>query len=153
MKCTECYTDKPRITPILEPELCLRNDLQYICSSCGRCMCVDTKRTTGARCLQPFSSMEMAMLYLRSTEVIKEAACGIYEIMNPNTNKKSFIILAGQKDLSEFLSKNPGRFCKNNEPKYRTAKYTPPKKDQVRKLSEAEIQQYLVDQKRVNAKL
>jgi len=97
--------------------------------------------------------MEMAMLYLRSTEIIKEAACGIYEIINPNTNKKSYIILAGQKDLTEFLGKNPGKFCKNNEPKYKSAKYTPPKKDQVRKLSEAEIQQYLVDQKRVNAKI
>lgn len=152
MKCPECYSDKPRITPILEPELCLKNDLQYICSNCGRCMCVDTKRTTGARCLQPFATLDMAMLYLRSAEVIKGAACEIYEIEDSKTKKTSFIIFAGQKDLTEFLGKNPGKFSKKSEPKYRSQKYSQPKREQVRKLSELEIQQYILDQKRMNTR-
>ncbi len=30
MRCRECYSDNPRITPILKPEHCLENHLQYI---------------------------------------------------------------------------------------------------------------------------
>lgn len=41
MVCKECYSDNPRITPLLKPEHCLKNHTQYICSTCGRCICID----------------------------------------------------------------------------------------------------------------
>lgn len=96
--------------------------------------------------------MDMAMLYLRSAEVIKGSACGIYEIEDSKTKKTAYIIFTGQKDLSGFLGKNPGRFCKRSEPDYRSSKFTTPKKDQVRKLTEPEIYQYLAEQKRMNSR-
>ncbi len=34
--CKECYVDKNRITPLLNPLECLENHTQYICGSCGR---------------------------------------------------------------------------------------------------------------------
>ena len=39
--CVECYTDENRITPLLNPVDCLRNHTQYICGTCGRCICIE----------------------------------------------------------------------------------------------------------------
>ena len=39
--CEECYSDKSRVTPLLNPVECLKNHTQYICGSCGRCICIE----------------------------------------------------------------------------------------------------------------
>jgi len=85
--CLECYSKYKRITPLLNPEDCLKNHRQYICSTCGRhiCAAIDDKGRFRARF--PFKSLEIARLYLRSAEVIKEKACGIYEIEDTKGRK------------------------------------------------------------------
>ena len=39
--CIECYIDENRITPLLNPIECLQNHTQYICGTCGRCICIE----------------------------------------------------------------------------------------------------------------
>ena len=39
--CIECYSDNNRITPLLNPRECLENHTQYICGTCGRCVCIE----------------------------------------------------------------------------------------------------------------
>ena len=41
MVCKECYSNNSRATPIIKPEHCLKNHTQYICTTCGRCICID----------------------------------------------------------------------------------------------------------------
>ena len=71
MRCRECYSDNPRITPILKPEHCLENHLQYICSTCGRCICIDKDDKRDVyRWSFPFKTLEFAKLYLRTAEYL-----------------------------------------------------------------------------------
>ena len=39
--CEECYSGENRITPLLNPLACLENHTQYICGTCGRCICIE----------------------------------------------------------------------------------------------------------------
>ena len=39
--CKECYSDNLRITPLIKSRECLENHIQYICSTCGRCICIN----------------------------------------------------------------------------------------------------------------
>ena len=74
MKYKECYSDNPRITPLKGAEDCLRNHLQYICSTCGRVICMGPKGARKARCLIPFGSPEQAKLYLtRRTNLVSHS--------------------------------------------------------------------------------
>ena len=41
MMCKECYSDNPRITPLIKSRECLENHIQYICSTCGRCIYIN----------------------------------------------------------------------------------------------------------------
>ena len=47
MECKECYSDKNRITPLLGARECLENHLQYVCGTCGRCICIDKDKIRG----------------------------------------------------------------------------------------------------------
>ena len=38
--CPECYSDRPRITPLLNLRPCLERHKQYVCGTCGRCICI-----------------------------------------------------------------------------------------------------------------
>ena len=67
--CKECYVDKNRITPLLNPLECLEKHTQYICGSCGRCICIEHDPNRGLqRWNFPFKSLEMAKLYLRTAD-------------------------------------------------------------------------------------
>ena len=67
--CKECYADNNRITPLLEPFDCLKNHTQYICGSCGRCICISKDPKRGLqRWNFPFKSLEIAELYLRTAD-------------------------------------------------------------------------------------
>ena len=39
--CKECYINNSRITPLLNPVDCLSHHTQYICGTCGRCICIE----------------------------------------------------------------------------------------------------------------
>lgn len=39
--CVECYVIEKRITPLKNAQDCLKNHTQYICGTCGRCICIE----------------------------------------------------------------------------------------------------------------
>ena len=146
MRCSECYSDNPRITPILKPEHCLENHLQYICSTCGRCICIDKgdKRDV-YRWSFPFKTLEFAKLYLRTAEVSCKDTCGIYEITGKN-NRVSYKIFHTKEDLEKYLLKNRDKSCKYMKPVYISKEYFESPNAQIRKLNNQEIEDYLKEQ-------
>ena len=76
-RCKECYADNNRATPLLNPEECLRHHRQYVCSSCGRCICADVDAKERFRAKFPFKSLDVAILYLRAAEVVWQKPCEI----------------------------------------------------------------------------
>lgn len=38
-ECAECYAVNCRATPVLGKRDCLENHEQYLCGTCGRCIC------------------------------------------------------------------------------------------------------------------
>ena len=86
--CKECYVNENRITPLLNPIDCLEHHTQYICGTCGRCICIDHDPKRGLqRWNFPFKSLEIAKLYLRTADYTEKQACGIYEIESINGKK------------------------------------------------------------------
>ena len=69
----ECYSDNNRITPLLNPIECLENHTQYICGTCGRCICIECDKKRGLqRWNFPFRSFEIAKLYLRTADYARK---------------------------------------------------------------------------------
>jgi hypothetical protein len=153
--CPECYSEFNRITPLLNPKDCLKNHRQYICKTCGRCICSDVSTgKTGKkyRAHFPFQTLEIAKLYLRSAEVIEEKSCGIYEIENlpgawkDNKERKSYKIFTDITELNDYISKTKGKRATSLSPLYSTKKYIPCSKSQLRQLTSKEVKQYLKEQ-------
>lgn len=81
--CPECYANENRITPLLNPLECLENHTQYICGTCGRCICIERDKKRGLqRWNFPFKALEIAKLYLRIADNTMKKSCEIYEIEN-----------------------------------------------------------------------
>lgn len=147
MICRECYSDNSRITPILKPKDCLENHIQYICSTCGRCICINKDEKRGVyRWNFPFKTLEIAKLYLKAAEVICNDICGIYEIVGKN-NRVSYKIFHNKDDLEKYLLKNKDKICKEKEPIYISKQYRESSNAQIRKLTDEEIKIYLNEQK------
>ena len=114
--CEECYSDENRITPLLNPLDCLENHTQYICGTCGRCICIEHDPNRGLqRWNFPFKSLEIAKLYLRTADYTTKSACGIYEIEN-NKGRLSYKIFPGNDELNLFLKKNKDKKCRQMMP-------------------------------------
>ncbi|MBE6023907.1 MAG: hypothetical protein E7231_11880 [Cellulosilyticum sp.] len=144
--CEECYSDEARVTPLLEPEKCLRNHTQYICSTCGRCICIESDKKRGIRRWNfPFKSAEVAKLYLRAAEVSVETCCGIYEIKNER-GRKAYKIFESVEALNIYLAKNKDKKCETMQPIYESEQYRQVKSAQVRKLTDLEVRNYLKEQ-------
>lgn len=141
--CIECYIDENRITPLLNPLDCLQNHTQYICGTCGRCICIerDPKRRL-QRWNFPFKSLEVAKMYLRTADYSTKKPCGIYEIKSKN-GRHSYKVFADNEDLQLYLNKNTGKICKDMNPVYIVEKYKEYANTQVRKLTHDEIQKYM----------
>ena len=141
--CEECYSDKNRITPLLNPLECLEKHTQYICGICGRCICIERDLVRGLqRWNFPFKSLEIAKLYLRAADYTTKKSCGIYEIENIKGGL-SYKIFASDEDLQIFLRKNKDKKCKRMAPVFRVEKYKEYSNTEVRKLSPDEIKQYM----------
>ena len=54
--CEECYVNESRITPLLNPRECLENHMQYVCGTCGRCICIGKTEKRLQRWNFPFQS-------------------------------------------------------------------------------------------------
>lgn len=103
--CKECYSDNNRITPLLNPIKCLENHKQYICGTCGRCICIECDKKRGLqRWNFPFKSLEIAKLYLRIADYTMKKSCGIYEIKDKN-NRKTYKIFKDDEELYIFKEK------------------------------------------------
>lgn len=143
MVCQECYSDKNRITPLLKARECLENHLQYVCGTCGRCICIDKDKI---RVLQrwnfPFKSLDIAKLYLRTANYTNKKCCGIYEIEN-SKGRKSYKIFTSDTDLKEYLLKNKDKVCKENKAIFMMGDYKEYPNTKIKHLSKKEVEKYL----------
>ncbi len=141
--CQECYAKEKRITPLLNPLECLENHTQYICGTCGRCICIEHDPKRGLqRWNFPFKTLEIAQLYLRTADCTMKKSCGIYEIEN-NKGRVSYKIFAENEDLLLFLKKNKDKVCKQMAPIFSVGQYKDYPNTKVRKLTADEIIKYM----------
>ncbi len=141
--CPECYSEKNRATPLLKAEDCLKNHTQYICGTCGRCICIERDKVRGLqRWNFPFKSLEIAKLYLRTADFTMKKSCGIYEIAGKG-GRKSCKIFADISELKSFLKKHPEKSCEKMRPLFEAGEYKEYLNTEVRKLSAAEMKKYL----------
>lgn len=144
--CVECYTNRKRATPLLKPIDCLNNHTQYICGTCGRCICIEHDSKRGLqRWNFPFKSLEIAKLYLRAADYTMKKSCGIYEIKAINS-KVSYKIFASTIHLQSFLQKNKDKICETMAPVFIMGEYMEYPNTQVRKLTADEIVKYMAEQ-------
>lgn len=141
-ECKECYSADNRATPLLNKEDCLRNHTQYICGTCGRCICIakDDKRGL-QRWNFPFKSLDIAKLYLRTADVTTRTSCRIYEIVN-DKGRKSYKIFQSKTDVEEYLQKHKDR-SSTGKPLYQKDEFKDFEGTQIRMLNEEEIKEYL----------
>jgi len=142
--CLECYTNQSRATPLLNPTACLRNHTQYICGTCGRCICIEKDSKRGLqRWNFPFKSLEIARLYLRTADYSMKKPCGIYELKSEN-GRLSYKIFTDSEDLLIYLKKNKGKVCcEDMKPIFIVEEYREYANTQIRKLTSDEIQKYM----------
>lgn len=146
--CKECYVNQSRMTPLLNPIDCLENHTQYICGTCGRCICIDHD---SVRDLQrwnfPFKSLEIAKLYLRTADYTMKKSCGIYEIKSEN-GRLSYKIFEDEESLKIYLKRNKGKTCETMKPAFIVDEYREYKNTEVRKLTPEEVERYMSERKK-----
>ena len=141
--CKECYVDQSRVTPLLNPLECLKNHTQYICGTCGRCICIEYNPNRGLqRWNFPFKSLEIAKLYLRTADYTEKKPCGIYELKSEN-GRISYKIFASNEDLKLYLKKNKGKTCEKMGSVFSVEEYQEFPNTQVRKLTAEEVETYM----------
>lgn len=142
MICPECGSGDSRATPLIDPEYCLKNHTQYICGSCGRCICIECDPKRGLRRWNfPFKTLEIAKLYLRTADHCMKKCCGIYEIKSGG--RVSYKIFPGADELSDYLKKNKGKVCEGLSPVFTFGEYREFEGTQVRRLTGTEAEKYL----------
>jgi hypothetical protein len=149
--CPECYSDNSRITPLNRAMECLENHRQYICSTCGRIVCIDIGGKRKARCFFPFKTKEIAKLYLKCAEIITKSCCGIYEIMYKRGDKR-YKIFETEDELNKFIEKNKDIKCKNKNPVYKNTEYKPVSEKQIKYLTKAEVEKYIMEREEMGIK-
>lgn len=142
MACPECYSDDSRVTPILDAEKCLKTHRQYICSSCGRCICSEVDKNNKFRARFPFKTLEISKLYVRAAEAIYGGSCEIYEIKYKN-GRIFYRIFKDKQDLREHLDRNPDQMCENKTPLFKSSGFSPAMGNQMRNLTPKEVNTYL----------
>ena len=144
--CTECYSDEDRITPLLNPEDCLKNHTQYICGTCGRCICIDRTKNGLQRWNFPFKSLTIAKLYVRTADYTMKKCCSVYAIKN-KTGRIFYKIFADTAELKTYLQNNADKTCSANRPLFLQSTYREFPNTQVRRLSEDEALRYMDERK------
>lgn len=141
--CPECYSENDHITPLLKPRDCLQQHTQYICGSCGRCICIEHDQNRGLqRWNFPFTTLDAAKLYVRIAEYTLKKGCAIYEISNAK-ERVSYKIFGDEEALLLYLEKHKDRRCVTKKPAWGIANYREFEKTQIRKLTATEIDTYL----------
>ena len=143
--CKECYVNQSRMTPLLNPIDCLENHTQYICGTCGRCICIEHDKKRGLqRWNFPFKSLEIAKLYLRTADYTMKKPCGIYEIKSEN-GRLSYKIFEDEESLKIYLKRNKGKTCETMKPVFIVEEYQEYENTQVRKLTPDEVDRYILE--------
>lgn len=146
--CKECYVNQSRMTPLLNPIDCLENHTQYICGTCGRCICIEHDKKRGLqRWNFPFKSLEIAKLYLRTADYTTKKPCGIYEILSEN-GRLSYKIFEDEESLKIYLKRNKGKTCETMKPVFIVEEYQEYENTQVRKLTPEEVERYMSERKK-----
>lgn len=141
--CKECYVNQSRMTPLLNPIDCLENHTQYICGTCGRCICIEHDKKRGLqRWNFPFKSLEIAKLYLRTADYTTKKPCGIYEIKSEN-GRFSYKIFEDGESLKTYLKRNKEKTCETMKPVFIVEEYQEYENTQVRKLTPEEVKKYM----------
>lgn len=141
--CKECYAIDNRKTPLLHPLDCLNHHTQYICGTCGRCICIEKESGRGLqRWNFPFKSLEIAKLYLRTADYTNQKACGIYELRNEKGHL-FYKIFVDDEELKLYLNKNKKKNCEKMKSVFIVEEYKEYANTQVRKLTFAEVQKYM----------
>lgn len=141
--CVECYVDDSRVTPLLNPLDCLENHTQYICGTCGRCICIERDPKRGLqRWNFPFKSLDIARLYLRTADYTMAKPCGIYEIEGGG-GRLSYKIFADNEDLQLYLKRHREKVCGSMSPAFIIDDYKEHAGAQMRKLTPGEIEKYM----------
>lgn len=69
MECVECYSEDNTKRPRLGDIDCLENHEQYICGTCGRCICIGEHPLRKLRRWNfPFKTFGVTKLYLRTAD-------------------------------------------------------------------------------------
>lgn len=146
-ECPECYSVEARITPLLNPRDCLENHLQYICGTCGRCICIDQDEKRGLRRWNfPFKSLEIAKLYLRTADVTAGVPCGIYAIRSQN-GRTSYRIFPSPNAFEDYLNRNPEKRSGSSDALYFHEPYREFPLTRIRRLTADEVERYLGEQR------
>lgn len=141
--CPECYSENSRITPLLAPSECLQKHTQYICGTCGRCICIERDSKRGLqRWNFPFKSADIARLYLRTADYTMKKSCGIYEIRDER-GRISYKIFSDGEDMKNYLKKHKSKACTGNAPVFSAGEYCEFTGTRVRMLSFEESEKYL----------
>lgn len=145
--CPECYARAAdsRATPLLHPQDCLKNHTQYICGTCGRCICIECEKTRGVwRWSFPFRSAEVARLYLRAADFTMKTGCGVYEIAD-RSGRLSCKIFADEAALHRYLLQNRDKRCEAMAPVFTAGPYTEYPRTEIRRLTAEEAARYLAE--------
>lgn len=146
-RCQECYSENNRITPLLKPLGCLQNHTQYVCGTCGRCICIEHDPVRNLqRWNFPFKSAEIAALYLRTADYTSKKPCGVYELKS-KTGRASYKIFEDAESLRLYLQKNKGKTCQRMEPVYTADQYREYPHTRIRKLTAGEVERYMAERK------
>lgn len=146
--CIECFSEHPRITPLRQARACLEQHTQYICGTCGRCICIEHDPNRGLqRWNFPFTSVEIAVLYLRTAIYSTKSSCGIYKVVAAN-GRVSYKIFKDTHDAQIYADKHKDKTCDIHNPVIEKA-YQQFEGTQVRRLTTLEIEQYVKEQKRI----
>lgn len=145
--CRECGAENARGTPVLGARECLENHTQYVCGSCGRCICVEKEPRRGLqRWNFPFRSLAAAKLYLRAADVSTRHRCGIYELCD-GKGRVFYKIFEDVDALRVYLAKNKGKQCVAEQPIFQADAYAPFEEGRVRWLAREEVERYLEEQR------
>lgn len=142
MECIECYSEDNTKRPRLGDLDCLENHEQYICGTCGRCICIDEHPERHLRRWNfPFKTFGVAKLYLRTADYITKKCCGIYEIVS-KSGRKSYKIFIDDMEMLDYLKKNKDKVCTNNKALFRANEYKDFPNTEIRKLTKKEAEDY-----------
>lgn len=143
MESVECYAVTNRATPLLGKRTCLENHEQYICGTCGRCICCQKDEKRHLRRIDfPFKNLEIAQLYLSVADQLHQKSCGIYELINAS-GRKSYKLFVSDEEFADYLVKNKQKKTTRSDALYRREEYLAFPKTEMRRLQQHEVETYL----------